>query len=161
MGRPNRGIVYNIMCGTRNLYHYAIRKVKRQAAEIRSRKLIVAANNGDANLLKEMKKIKGGYKESIDLPEQVDNVEGEEEIANKFREVYSTLFNSAETTDAMDTIKMKINEMIGPDSLLDVDKVTGAVLKRAAGKMKPGKNDVSDSSKVTYYSIHQTLCLML
>ena len=147
MGRPNRGIVYNIMCRTRNLYHYAIRKVKRQAAEIRSRKLIVAANNGDANLLKEMKKIKGGYKETIDLPEQVDNVEGEEEIANKVREVYSSLYNSAETTEAMDTIKNKINEMIGPESLLEVGKVTGAVLKRAAGKMKPGKNDVSDSFK--------------
>ena len=35
--------------------------------------------------------------------------------------------------------------MIGPESLLEVEKVTGAALKKAAVKMKPAKNDVSDS----------------
>ena len=37
--------------------------------------------------------------------------------------------------------------MIGPDSLLKVDKVTGAAVKKAAERMKHGKNDVSDSFK--------------
>ena len=40
---------------SRNQYHYAVRRAKREAAAIRSRKLLEAAEEGNLALLKEMK----------------------------------------------------------------------------------------------------------
>ena len=42
---------------TRNKYHYAVRKIKKKADEIRAIQLLEAASKGDINLLKEMKKL--------------------------------------------------------------------------------------------------------
>ena len=92
-----------------------------------------------------MKKIKKGYSTTVNLPERVDNVEGDEQIAEKFRSVYHELYNSADTSDGVSIIKDSLRDMIGPESLHEVYKVTGSVVKRAATRMKPGKNDVSDS----------------
>ena len=115
MGRPNRGTVRDIMVKSRNVYHHAIRKVKKHAAHIRATKLLEAAQEGDIKLLKEMKKIKTGPRDTVDLPEVVDNVEGEEEIVKKFRQVYSDLYNSADSSEAMLELKQKLSSLIGPD----------------------------------------------
>ena len=72
-------------------------------------------------------------------------MEGEEEIVEKFREVYSDLYNSADTSEAMFDIKQKLRDMIGPDAMREVDKIAGNVVKNAAKRMRPGKNDVSES----------------
>ena len=108
--------------------------------EIRSKKLLEAAMTGDLNLLKEMKKIRGkGTKE--DLPETVEGAETEEAIAEKFREVYEALYNSAESTT--DTLKQTMKELVSQDSILEVNKITGEIVKASTVKMKPRKSDVS------------------
>ena len=68
-----------------------------------------------------------------------------QEIVNKFREVYKDLYNSADTTDAVNLIKNRLEDMIDLDSLDEVNKVTGSVVKKAALKMKPNKSDVTGS----------------
>ena len=57
--RPNRGELYNIMCWTRNKFHYAVRKAKRLASTIESSKLLEAAESGDLALMSEMKRVLG------------------------------------------------------------------------------------------------------
>ena len=79
------------MARTRNVYHYAIRKVKKLSEQIQARNLLDAALDGDMNLLKEMKKVKGGKNVSVDLPESVEGADGPQEIAEKFKEVYEEL----------------------------------------------------------------------
>ena len=114
--RPNKGVLYDIMARTRNLYHYKVRKVKKQADQIRATKLLEAAQKGDLDLLKEMKKL-NSKKTSGSLPETVETADNPEDIVDKFRSVYSALYNSAPT------------EIY---AITEVNKVTGAKVKEAA-----------------------------
>ena len=141
-GRPNRGTLHDIMSRTRNIYHYAVRKVKRRAKHIKAVKLFEAAEAGDIELLKEMKRIRGGRNVS-ELPEQVAGADGEHEIVDKFREVYEALYNSIDTAEAMVTIKEEVDKLVNADSIVEVSKITGMKVKEAATLMKPGKGDVS------------------
>ena len=61
----------------------------------------------------------------------------------KFRQVYETLYNGAGSADSVALIKDRLKNIIGPESLLDVNKVTGEVVKKAATRIKPGKSDVT------------------
>ena len=141
----NTGVLHDIMCNTRNKYHYAVRRVKKMSNNIRARKLMDASQSGDVDLLKEMKKIKGGKKTNVNLPECVEDAMGQDEIVEKFKEVYSALYNSAESSIAMEEIKNRIKEMVGQDSIKEVEKVTGKVVRMAVQKMKAGKSDISGS----------------
>ena len=64
-GRPERGVLRDIMARTRNQYHYAIKRVKVMSRSIRARKLLEASEKGSINLLLEMKKIKGSKNSSM------------------------------------------------------------------------------------------------
>ena len=132
------------MAHARNKYHYAVRKAKKLSKQIRANNLLEAANRGDINLLKEMKKIRAKKKQAQTIPDNVEGAEGIDEVLNKFKEVYQTLYNSAESANEMNDLKMKLKEMIGPDCISEVNKVTGSIVKEACKRMKPGKNDVTD-----------------
>ena len=137
-GRPNKGVLYSIMARTRNKYHYAVRRVKKQADNIRAKHLMEAAQKGDVNLLKEMKEL-NSKKTSGSLPETVEDADNPDDIVDKFRSVYSGLYNSAPSA---------LKDLLGGlhvrnDAVMEVNKVTGRKVKEAACKMKPGKNDVS------------------
>ena len=142
-GYPNKGVLHDIMVKTRNQYHYQVKQTRKRADDIRARKLFEASQSGSMNILGEMKKISGSKKNQSNLPNSVDGADGEDEIADKFKEVYSALYNSAGTEEAMNHLKNAIHDMIGPEQLTEVDKVTGAKVKEACCKMKPGKMDVS------------------
>ena len=66
------------------------------------------------------------------------------EVLEKFRECYEELFNSAGTVDAMTNIKVELKQIIDADSVHEVSKVTGIIVKEACGRMKAGKNDVTE-----------------
>ena len=140
-GRPSTGPAHEAMVRSRTHYHYAVRRIQRKEQEMRSCKLLEAAMKGDLSLLKEMKKVRKGRDDN--LPECVEGAETEEEIANKFKEVYEALYNSVNTEVETEALKVKIQEMIRPDAIQEVDKVTGASVKAAACKMKHQKTDVS------------------
>ena len=116
------------------------------AKSIRAKKLWEASQLGSRDLLTEMKKIKGKKKSHEDLPDIVAGVSGEDQIVEEFRKVYQALYNSCDSSDGVEIIKDKLQNMIGNDiSVHDTNLVTGQVLKEAACRMKPGKGDVSGS----------------
>ena len=85
--RPNRGWLHETMSKCRRQYHYAVRRAKARSNKVRAVKLFEAAMQGDTELLLEMKKIRtGGCSSKGDLPDNVADAEGEEEIVAKFRE---------------------------------------------------------------------------
>ena len=86
--RPNTGDLYHMMTHSRNQYHYAVRSLKLKSHLVRAEKLPEASIKGDMDLLKEMKLIKNGKKCGEDLPHNVAGADGEDEIVEKFREVY-------------------------------------------------------------------------
>ena len=95
------------------------------------------------DLLKEMRKIKSGRDNHTELPDNVEGASGENDIASKFREVYSTLYNSSGSKNAMEVLRQEVQSLIGPDSVEHVAKVTGEAVKKAALLLSPGKSDVS------------------
>lgn len=123
-GRPNKGVLHDIMVKTRNTYHYVIRKVKIQADQIRAKNLLIVVQDGDINLIKEMKKINSKNKGGAILPDAIEGAEGTEEIVEKFKEVYETLFNSSESSAAVQTIKESLKQTIDQNSLSEVSKIT-------------------------------------
>ena len=61
------------------------------------------------------------------------------------KEMYTDLYNSAGTKEEMVGIKNTIHEMINNESVEQCERVTGAVVKKACVRMKPGKSDVTGS----------------
>ena len=127
----------------RTQYHYSVRRLKRRLDLIKAKRLFEASLQGDLNLLKEMKAVKSGGGGQEELPDEVEGACGEEEIVEKFREVYSTLYNSSGSQDGMDQLREQLNNLIGPQSIGEVAKLTGQAVKEAAGLLKPKKTDIS------------------
>ena len=117
----------------------------KMANSIRARKLLEASESGSCELLEEMKKINGNKKDTGGLPDSVGGVSGEQQIVEEFRKVYSTLYNSSDTSEELIKLKDILRGEISNDSIKDVEKITGKVVKEAAGRMKPKKSDVSNS----------------
>ena len=108
--------------------------MKKKSKNIRAAKLLEASNEGNIDLLNEMKKVRGSKKGTQSLPECVDGAQGHQEILDKFREVYETLYNSAESKESMDNIKRLLKDLINENSMDEVIKVTGAKVKEACTK---------------------------
>ena len=72
---------------------------------------------------------------------RIDDQIGSKNIANKFAELYSQLYNQHEPHDDLALLEMEIRESVGPNSISDVDKITVDIVKRALKQMKKGKND--------------------
>ena len=132
------------MVRTRNQYHYAIRRARQNAGHVKAKKLFEAASKSKVDLMAEMKNVRGSGKTSGELPDNVAGANGEDEIVDKFKVVYSELYNSWGSDTEMKDIKEKVSSLIqNQDSLSEVMKVTGAVVKEAVSSMKAGKGDVS------------------
>ena len=67
-------------------------------------------------------------------------------IVESFCTVYEELYNSSESSEALSVLKDQLNDMIqGSDTTgHEVDKISGAIVKEVACKMKAGKGDVSN-----------------
>ena len=133
------------MSWSRNKYHYSVRRAKKLAASIRAHDLLQAAELGDIHLLKEMKNTLSSKSTPETLPESLDGRVTHDDILDRFKIIYESLYNSAETASAVDDIKIRLRSLINTDSLMEVNKITGKVVKEACCRMKPGKTDVTES----------------
>ena len=91
-----------------------------------------------------MKRVRSGGDGSAELPDNVAGAEGEEEIVEKLKEVYSALYNSSSTADEVQVIKDRLVGLINNESMDEVLKINGETVKAAAGLMKTGKADVTE-----------------
>ena len=125
-------------------YRHAVRRVKRASQLHQAHGLYNAAMAGDIELMKELKRVKSGKGEVDDLASMVDGVSGDTNVANKFKEVFEALYNSAGSQAGMEAVQARIKELlVKEDSKSEVEKVTTEVVKQAALMMKPHKMDVS------------------
>ena len=136
-GRPSVGWLHDTYIKNRSQYHYAVRRAKAKSDKSKAEDLLVAA------LLHEMKLIRKGGGGPADLPDTVAGANGEHEIVDKFRLVYSGLYNSASTEDEMTILHDKVDKLITAESVQHVARVTGDIVKKAVCSMKPRKSDVS------------------
>ena len=100
------------MVKRRTQYHYVVRRLERSINLLCAKKLFESALLGDTDLLKEMKQIKCGGGTQQDLPDTVAGANGQAEIVEKFREVYSALYNSSGTQEGMDSLRAHVQHLI-------------------------------------------------
>ena len=146
MGKPNSGGAFDVMRHTRNKYHYAVRRAKKEANRLKSVALGEAAASGNLALFKEMKQHLYRKNSSESVPESLEGKVTHDDILDKFRECYSELFNSADTSVEMLDVKSKIENIIQNNlnvSCMEAEKITPAAIKDAATLMRPHKQDVS------------------
>ena len=136
--KPVNCELHNIMKRTKNQYHYQVRRVKKLADSIRSNKLLEAAMSGNADLLKEMKRVKSSQRQTE--PDNVDKKRGDD-IPEQFANVYEELYNSVDDEAGLEQLYIRLEE--AGISASDVDNITPEVVKEAVGKLKSGKTDVS------------------
>ena len=145
-GRQTEGWVFENYKEARRQYHYAVLRARRAQEHHQAEQLLAASMEGDVQLLKEMKAIRKGKKSgNSDLPDSVGGADGEQAIADMFRESYETLFNSAPTNTEMQELKQRLKNIIGEADKQEIQKVTGDIVKEAAGNLKPKKTDVTGS----------------
>ena len=142
-GRPSTGWLHDTYLKKKSQYHYAVRRAKAKSDKYKAENLLAAALQGDTALLHEMKMIRKGGGGPADLPDTVAGANGEHEIVDKFRLVYSGLYNSASTEDEMKILHDKVDKLITAESVQHVARVTGDIVKKAVCSMKPRKSDVS------------------
>ena len=146
LGKPSSGGVFNVMKHTRNKYHYAVRKAKRETDRLKSQALAEAAASNNLALFKEMKKCLYNKKCAQDVPDELEGETVFDGILEKFRECYEELYNSSDTSDEMLQIKIELNQKIKScrvSSKLEALKISPSVIKDAVKLMKPNKSDVS------------------
>ena len=141
--RPNTGWLHDTYMKKKSQYHYAVRRAKAKSDQHKAENLLAAALQGDTALLHEMKLIRKGGGGPAELPDTVAGANGEQEIVDKFRFVYSGLYNSASTEDEMKALHDKVDKLITADSVQHVARVTGSIVKEAVCSMRPRKSDVS------------------
>ena len=130
-GRPSTGWLHDTYIKKRAQYHYAVRRAKARGDQHKAENLLAAALQGDTALLQEMKAIRNGGADHTELPDTVAGANGELEIVEKFRLVYAGLYNSAGTQDEMKELHERLDKLITPESVQEVSRVTGSIVKTA------------------------------
>ena len=95
MGKPNSGGVFEVMKHTRNKFHFAVRRAKKELQILKSQALAEAAAADNLALFKEMKKHLYCKKSAESVPDSLECNVTHEGILEKFQECYSELYKSA------------------------------------------------------------------
>ena len=99
---------------------------------------------GHLQLFKEMRKVKSGKGQMEEMAETVDNMTGEQEVADTFAGTFNTLYNSSGSKKEMVDLHKRIQSLVqSQDSLGEVHKMSAEVVKQAATSLKAHKMDVS------------------
>ena len=160
-GKPLNTVLHTIMKKTRNQYHYAIRKCKRASEYLKKEKLLNSSLlQGNKNIFDEIRKMR---KTNDNTPSKID---GCDDPAQRFSEVYRKLFNSTQDTIETDEILADVNATIEESDLKDVDLVTTDLVTNVISEIKSNKNDPvfafnSDCIKKAPISLHNHLARII
>ena len=91
--------------------------------------------------MQDVKSVKGQMEE---MAETVDNVTGEQGVADTFTGIFNTLYNSSGSKEEMVELHKHIQGLVqSEDSLGKVHKMSAEVVKQVATFLKANKMDVS------------------
>lgn len=137
-GRPLNCEIHNIMKHSRNKYHYAIRKVRREESQIRKSKFLQDCLSGKVNdLLKNIKQQrKCGGRSNM-----VDNATDEKSISETFKNIYSEIYNTHNDNSEVNELLEIIDSEIKSSDVLLIDKITPELVKESIYKISSHKND--------------------
>ena len=160
-GKPLNTVLHTIMKKTRNQYHYAIRKCKRASENLKKEKLLnTSLLQGNNNIFDEIRKMR---KTQDSTPSKID---GYDNPAQRFSEVYEKLYNSTE--DALETNKIlkDVDASVGESDLNDVDLITPDLVNEVVKEIRSNKCDPvfafnSDCIKRSPYLLYYHIACMI
>ena len=141
LGRPLNCEVHRVMKHTRNLYHYSVRKVKKNREKIEQDNMLVSFLDGKVNnLIKKLKSQRSTGNEKV--PSYMDGHVGKENIANHFASKYSDLYNP--NNNSLNDVNQVISDLnITVDDMSDVGLVTPEIVYQAISCINVNKSDVN------------------
>ena len=99
---------------------------------------------GDNHLLSElMKRVKNGCGGRDKFPQVVKGADSDEDMVDRFRTVYSTLYTCADTKSGMDMLAEKIKWIITFRDMDEVNKISSSAVKQAVSQLKARKSNIS------------------
>ena len=159
LGRPQNTEVHRIYRHLRHQYAYSIRRVKAQEQEMRNRKLISDAVQGKINDI--VKTVKRQRTPKREVPNQMDDISGSQEISDHFSDIYKLIYNKHEENN-LNQVREEVNNNVSNSDLVWADKITPELVHKLIGKLSVGKNDEifdfkSDAIKLTADVISEPL----
>ena len=142
-GRPANCELHRVMVCTRVKFRAAVRRARSKANSAKAHVLLDAAARGDQALLHEMRRVLGSKHQAQEVPEALEGEVGQGPVLEKFRSLYSALYNSASTSANMEELKERMKSMLDCRSEGEIRKVTPEEVAAACRKMNGGKVDVS------------------
>jgi len=158
-GRPQTGVVSDVMHRTRADYHRAIRYIKKNEQDIVNARFAAGLlNNNSRDFWSEVKRIRhnnGCFSNCVDSYSTLAD------IANLFAEKYQELYTSvAYKTEDMESLKNRIGNMVFSAGFNDDCKVRYEEVVFAICKLKAGKND-GDIGLSSISCMHVASCLFI
>ena len=137
-GMPQQGSLLDAMKSSKLQYKYAVRRLKRANQKIQNDKFVQSLVTGGMNIFPEIKKYRGVTK---NCSSTIDGEVGAHNIANRFADIYSQLYNTHEHGAAFDEMQNKISRNVSQDSMRQVDRINESLIVDALKSMRAGKND--------------------
>ena len=163
-GKPQNTQLHMVMKSTRNKYTYVLRRVKKQADEIRKSKFVQDCLEGRiTNILQE---VKTARRDKVKSAGVIDEQCGLQNIAGHFKEIYSEIYNRHNDRTELDEFIQTNNESIKLSDIAEIDAITPEMVTKTISKFKPDKNDSnaswkSNALKLGADSLAQPLCDIL
>ena len=142
-GKPTSGQLFDDRKFARYKYHWVIKQARKNKDNIILNKTAQQLTQKSFNeFYKTIKKLKGN---SNIVPTVIDNKCTDGEIADNFRSIYNTLYNSIQD-DSLNSTKLRVNNLINTrcksnDCNQDCHKVSSDTIKNAIKCLNNGKND--------------------
>lgn len=141
-GKPLNCELHNLMKRSRNAYHLAVRKVKKNCAKIQRDNMVNSLiSGGTSNLLKELKSQRLGN--PMNIATKMDGYSGSINIANNFGSKYSQLYSKNNSDEQMKDFLFDLNNNIGLQNLSELEKVTPEIVYQAICSLHSNKSDNS------------------
>ena len=138
-GKPDSGSLYDVMLFSKRQFKYAVRRLKRANDRMQNDKFIQSIlSNSSINIFKVMKKARGN---SNNISSRIDDQVGADNIASKFANIYQKLYNQHCPGDDLAQLEHDITQGLGDKGLIDVNRISTDIVKKALNQMKTGKND--------------------
>ena len=138
-GRPLDNNLHRLMKTTRNKYHYALRKVKKQEEAIRKNKFLQAClNNKIEDIFSELKSMRS---KGSQISKVIDGKNQQPEIAEHFKDIYKQIYNVHDDTTELNRIRVQNSQNIKITDCHIVNRITPDIVQKSIKNFHNGKND--------------------
>ena len=138
-GKPINCNVHYAMKRTRNIYHYAIRKVKNNMEFLKNEKFLEHSLNKNPNeLLNDFKKLKNSKNPKAC---SIDGHNSDNDIAQHFATIYSDLYNKTDSSAELENEYHYLDSLVVPNDMHSVECISPSLVCQIISKLDRRRND--------------------